>query len=84
VAKNQMRDAIASHVARILREEREKRGLSMTVLAQRAGLSQSMISFVEREIRNPSLETLLRIAEVFELNLGEIIKRAYKAASKSK
>jgi transcriptional regulator with XRE-family HTH domain len=84
VAKNQMRDAIASHVARILREEREKRGLSMTVLAQRAGLSQSMISFVEREIRNPSLETLLRIAEVFELNLGEIIRRAYKAASKSK
>ena len=79
-----MRDAIASHVARILREEREKRGLSMTVLAQRAGLSQSMISFVEREIRNPSLETLLRIAEVFELNLGEIIRRAYKAASKSK
>lgn len=79
-----MRDAIASHVARILREEREKRGLSMTVLAQRAGLSQSMISFVEREIRNPSLETLLRIAEVFELNLGEIIKRAYKAASNSK
>ncbi len=56
----------------------------MTVLAQRAGLSQSMISFIEREIRNPSLETLLRIAEVFELNLGEIIKRAYKAASKSK
>jgi transcriptional regulator with XRE-family HTH domain len=84
VAKNQMRDAIAAHVARILREEREKRGLSMTVLAQRAGLSQSMISFVEREIRNPSLETLLRIAEVFELNLGEIIKRAYKAAAKSK
>ena len=67
-----------------MREEREKRGLSMTVLAQRAGLSQAMISFVEREIRNPSLDTLLRIAEVFELNLGEIIKRAYQAAAKSK
>lgn len=79
-----MRDAIASHVARILREEREKRGLSMTVLAQKSGLSQSMISFIEREIRNPSLETLLRIAEVFKLNLGDIIKRAYTAASKSK
>ena len=79
-----MRGAIASHVARILREEREKRGLSMTVLAERAGLSQAMISFVEREIRNPSLDTLLRIAEVFDLNLGDIIKRAYKAAAKSK
>jgi transcriptional regulator with XRE-family HTH domain len=84
VAKNQMRDAIAAQVARILREERERHGLSMTVLAQRAGLSQSMISFVEREIRNPSLDTLLRMAEVLEVNLGEVIKRAYKAASKSK
>src|SRR5262245_29837668 len=35
-------------------------GLSMTVLAQKAGLSQAMISFIEREIRNPSLETLLK------------------------
>ncbi|MEI6196404.1 MAG: helix-turn-helix transcriptional regulator [Verrucomicrobiota bacterium] len=84
MAKSQMRDAVASHVARILREEREKRRLSMTVLAERAGLSQAMISFVEREIRNPSLDTMLRIAEVFEMNLGEIINRAYKAASKSK
>jgi transcriptional regulator with XRE-family HTH domain len=56
----------------------------MTVLAQKAGLSQAMISFVEREIRNPSLDTLLRIAEVLNLELGDIIKRAYKAAAKSK
>ena len=79
-----MRGAIASHVARILREEREKRGLSMTVLAQRAGLSQAMISFVEREVRNPSLDTLLRIAEVFDLDLGELITRARKAATRSR
>ena len=77
-----MREAICSHVARILREEREKREISMTVLAERAGLSQAMISFVEREIRNPSLETLIRIAEVLGLNLGEVIKRAYVAAGK--
>jgi transcriptional regulator with XRE-family HTH domain len=73
-----------SKCALFIVSERVKRGMSMTLLAQRAGLSQSMISFVEREIRNPSLETLLRIAEVFELNLGEIIQRAYKAAAKSK
>lgn len=75
-------DEVSSCVARILREEREKRGLSMTVLAQRAGLSQAMISFVEREIRNPSLETLLRIAYVLEIDLGEVIQRATRAASK--
>jgi len=75
-------DQVSSHVARILREEREKRGLSMTVLAQRAGLSQGMISLVESEQRNPSLETLLRIAYVLEIELAEVIHRANKAASK--
>ena len=79
-----MREAVCSHVARILREEREKKGMSMTVLAQRAGLSQAMISFVEREIRNPSLETMLRMAEVLEVNLGDVINRAQAAASKQK
>ena len=75
-------DEVSAHVARILREEREKRGLSMTALAERAGLSQAMISFVEREIRNPSLGTLLRIAYVLEIDLGNVIQRANKAARK--
>ena len=73
---------VCSQVARILREEREKRGLSMTILAARAGLSRAMISFVEREIRNPSLETLLRIAGVLELDLGKIISKAIRQAAK--
>jgi transcriptional regulator with XRE-family HTH domain len=77
-----MRDAVASQVAQILRKEREKRALSMTVLAQRAGLSQAMISFVEREIRNPSLDTLLRITEVLELDLDDVLRRARLAASR--
>ena len=56
----------------------------MTVLAQRAGLSQAMISFVEHGLRNPTIDTLLRLAEVLEVNLGEIILKSYKAASKQK
>ncbi len=75
-------DEVCFHVARILREERQKRGLSMTVLAQRAGLSHAMISFVEREIRNPSLETLLRMTHALEVELWDVIRRASKAASK--
>jgi len=77
-------ERVSAHVARILREEREKRGLSMTVLAERSGLSHSMISFIEREIRNPSLETLLRIAFVLKLDLAEILHRAEAAARKPK
>ena len=54
--------------------------MSMTQLAQKAGLSLSMISFVERELRKPTLETLLRIAAALDVELGALIQRASKVA----
>ena len=54
--------------------------MSMTQLAQKSGLSLSMISFVERDLRKPTLETLLRIAAALDVELGALIQRASKAA----
>ncbi len=54
----------------------------MNALAERSGLSQSMISLVERDLRNPTLDTLLRMADVLEVDLGTLIKRAKKMAAK--
>jgi len=48
----------------------------MNKLAESAGLSQQMVSYVERGMRNPTLATLLRICGVLKLNLGEVIKKA--------
>lgn len=57
----------------------------MTVLAGRAGLSQQSVSYVEREMRVPNLDTLLRIANALDLDLSDVIARATKAAvSKNK
>ncbi len=56
----------------------------MNVVAQRSGLSHSIISLIERDLRNPTLDTLLRIADAIEIDLGEIITRARKELSKSK
>jgi DNA-binding XRE family transcriptional regulator len=83
VAKNSLPEAIASNVVRLLREEREKRGLSMNVVAQRSGLSHSIISLIERDLRNPTLDTLLRITEAIEVDLGAIIMRARKELAKT-
>ena len=76
MAKQNLRDAIASNVVRLLKEEREKRGLSMNVVAQRSGLSHSIISLIEREMRSPTLDTLLRIADAIDIDLGEVLTRA--------
>ena len=56
----------------------------MNVVAQRAGLSQQMVSYVERGMRNPTLETLLRICSAMNIKLSELIQDAEKLAASSK
>ena len=48
----------------------------MTFLAEKTGLSQQAISYMEREMRIPNLDTLLRIANSLEVNLGDIVNQA--------
>lgn len=76
MAAAQKRQAICSRVAGLLREERERQKLSLNVLAARAGLSRQMVSYIEQEERNPTLETLLRLTEALGVELDDVIKRA--------
>jgi len=70
------RTLICSEVAKLLKAQREKSRLSMTALAAKAGLSQQMVSYVERGLRNPTLETLLRITAALGVPLGKMIAKA--------
>lgn len=76
-----LRDGISSQVARLLKEEREKRDLSLNLLAEKAGLSRQTVSYVEQEVQSPSLDTLLRITWALGVDLEKIIARARKSAS---
>jgi transcriptional regulator with XRE-family HTH domain len=76
------RKSVCSHVAKLLKAERLRQNLSMTVVAGRAGLSQQSVSYLEREMRNPTLDTLLRVADVLNVALEEIIAEARKKAKK--
>ena len=78
MSSEKVRKGVCSRVAAILREERERRGISMTILAEQAGLSQQMVSYVEREMRNPTLDTLLRITGVLGIELSQVVARASK------
>lgn len=80
--KKSFRDGVSSEVARILREERLERGFSMNLVSERAGLSRPMISLVERELRKPTLDTLLRIADAMEVDLVDVLQRATLKAKK--
>ena len=77
-------DAVSAAIAGDIRSEREKQNMSMNRLAERAGLSQQMVSYVERGMRNPTIETLLRIASALEIDLVDVLQRAQRAATKAK
>src|SRR5258706_13760871 len=75
-----LNDAISSQVACLLKEEREKRAPSLNVLAQKAGLSRQTVSYVEQEVQNPTLDTLLRITWALGIDLERIISKARRQA----
>jgi transcriptional regulator with XRE-family HTH domain len=67
---------------RLLVAERKRRRLSGNALAQKAGLSQALISTLETTSWNPTLNTLLRIGEALQLDIGEIITTARRSIIK--
>ncbi|TVP53664.1 MAG: XRE family transcriptional regulator [Gemmatimonadales bacterium] len=52
-----------------LRRIRTERGLSQSELGEMAGLHQSVISNLERNVHSPRLETLKRVAGALELSV---------------
>ena len=75
-------EALRSDIVRLLREERERRELSKYIVAKRSEVSQSMLSLVERGLRNPTMELLFRIAGGIGAELPTIIKKAQQAKTK--
>lgn len=71
--------AVCAEVVRRLREERERRLLSKYALAQKSGVSESMVGLVERGLRNPTLETLLKLARALDVDLADVIRGACRA-----
>jgi transcriptional regulator with XRE-family HTH domain len=53
-----------------IRDQRLARGLSQTELARRVGITPSALSQVERGVRGPSGDTLVRLWEVLEVPFG--------------
>ena len=82
MAADSRRKAIIAEAVRLLKTEREKLGISMNRLAEKSGLSQSLISTIENNPSNPTLDSLLRISEALNLNLGDILTAATNQAAK--
>jgi transcriptional regulator with XRE-family HTH domain len=64
----------ADALARNLRRLRTERGLTLDELARRAGVSRSMLIQVEQKRVNPTLATLVRLAQALDVGLAELVE----------
>jgi putative transcriptional regulator len=75
--------SICEKIVEIVREERERQGLSKYALAEKSGISQQMIGYIERGMRSPSLEILLRLSSGLGLELPDLLRKAQLLVQKS-
>ena len=64
---------VLAEVGPRLKRLRERRGVTLTALAAKTGISKSTLSRLESGQRKPSLELLLPLAEVHQVPLDELV-----------
>ncbi len=57
------------HFGEKLRKVRERKGFTLKMVASRAGVSESLVSQIERNRVSPAIDTLLVLADVLDINL---------------
>lgn len=63
-------------LAAVLKSARKEAGWSQNEMAWRSGLSQQHISYLERELRSPSADSLKRISLALDRELAGLIREA--------
>lgn len=69
-------ETLTGAVSDRLRALRLESGLSIYKMARLTGLSERAIDFVEKGERTPSLDTLARIAFVFDKSVSELVRES--------
>ena len=62
--------------AKMVRQARQKAGLTQAALADKAGLTQQYIARIEAGQINPTLATMAAVARVLHLNVGDMLRPA--------
>ena len=62
-----------------VRQARKRRGLSQEQLGFESGLDRTYISGVERGVRNPTVQSLRRLADALDTRPSRLLRRAEDA-----
>lgn len=64
-----------------IKELRRAKGMSQEMLAEKTGISSKYLSSIERGKENPTLETLIRLAEALSIELAEVFNFSHEGKS---
>jgi transcriptional regulator with XRE-family HTH domain len=59
----------------VLKEERQKQGLSQEALAFKSGLDRTFVSLIERGKRQPSIDSLFKLSKALSVKASQLIER---------
>lgn len=69
------KNGVCLMIGRNIYEIRMKKGFTLSELAERAGISKSYLSNIERNLnQNPSIQVIRKIAQVLDVDLKILIK----------
>lgn len=74
LSEGHMTQDIYKLVARRIREERTRAGLSMVQLAEAAGIGPSFLGYIETEDRKPSLQTITKLANALKIPVADLFR----------
>ncbi|AJH62592.1 TPA: helix-turn-helix transcriptional regulator [Bacillus cereus] len=68
----------------MLKKEREKRNWSQKYVAEKIGITNTVLSNYERDYRDPDTTTLGKLADLYEISTDELLGRSKTLSSLSK
>jgi transcriptional regulator with XRE-family HTH domain len=79
---NQRSSRLCKAFADLLLERRKSLGLSHQKVAERAGITRPMVSFVERSKRIPTLDTVSRLATALGSTSAQLVAEAERRSQR--
>ncbi|MBT2686208.1 helix-turn-helix transcriptional regulator [Bacillus sp. ISL-37] len=69
-------------IGKNIHELRRNRGLSLSELSERSGISKSYLSNIERDVhKNPSIQILEKISDVLNVDLINLVVPGYSSGN---
>lgn len=66
-------------IGKAIRSARKKAGISQEELASRAGIHATYVSQLERDVKSPTVNVLVRICDALDVRASDLIREIEKS-----